>query len=101
MQRQSMSRLRHLTLTLSPVAAERELISRGSCLSWFTSSGQSLILPHNPHLACDTFSRSHGRGMRRRNCFVETFSLTPRFNAVNGECEEEKPFKRFFLQDTF
>ncbi|MDQ6633044.1 MAG: hypothetical protein M3Y82_15030 [Verrucomicrobiota bacterium] len=27
---------------------------------------------------------------------VKNFSLTPRFNAVNGESEKEKPFKRFF-----
>jgi hypothetical protein len=30
-------------------------------------------------------------------CAVEIISLTPRFNAVNLERAQEKPFKRFFL----
>jgi hypothetical protein len=29
------------------------------------------------------------------------FSLTPRFNAMDAECEKEKPFKRFFFARTF
>jgi hypothetical protein len=34
-------------------------------------------------------------------CFVETFSLTPRFNAVDCKCVEEKLFKQFFSPARF
>jgi hypothetical protein len=34
--------------------------------------------------------------LESRFCSVEIISLTPRFNAVNHERAQEKPFKRFF-----
>jgi hypothetical protein len=35
------------------------------------------------------------------SCSVEIISLTPRFNAVNLERAQAKPFKRFFYAHTF